>query len=72
MSSGIRIEYPLKRWKRYLLKFVSLTLRDNAHGRILGTEKLDDDTLTVESCISFCQAGNFTLTGVEFGVQCCT
>ncbi|KAH8113137.1 copper radical oxidase [Phellopilus nigrolimitatus] len=43
---------------------------DNAHGRILSTEQPDNDTLTVELCISFCQSGNFTLAGVEYGVQC--
>ncbi|THH11527.1 hypothetical protein EW145_g572 [Phellinidium pouzarii] len=43
---------------------------DNAFGRILGTEQPDNDTLTVESCIAFCESENFTLTGLEFGVQC--
>ncbi|KAL5480284.1 hypothetical protein ACEPAI_1554 [Sanghuangporus weigelae] len=43
---------------------------DNAHGRILGTQQPDNSALTVESCVDFCQSQNFTLAGMEFGVQC--
>ncbi len=45
--------------------------RDNAHGRILQTELPDNQTLTVQSCIASCSSQNFTLAGLEFGVQCC-
>jgi hypothetical protein len=51
--------------------YLFFSLRDNAHGRILNTEQPDDANLTVESCIAFCQSGNFSLAGMEFGVQCC-
>ena len=44
---------------------------DNMNGRVLATEKPDDDTLTVETCVNFCNDQNFTLAGMEFGVQCC-
>lgn len=50
---------------------MSCTSRDNANGRILSTEQPDNGALTIESCITFCQSGNFSLAGTEFGVQCC-
>ena len=43
---------------------------DNANGRILGNE-LDNSSTTVESCIAHCSAGNYTLAGIEYSVQCC-
>ncbi|KAI0315679.1 copper radical oxidase [Amylostereum chailletii] len=43
---------------------------DNAHGRILTTELPDNQNLTVEDCINSCSGQNFTLAGLEFGVQC--
>ena len=44
---------------------------DNAFGRIMSTQLNDNQGLTVESCIASCQGMNFTLAGLEFGVQCC-
>ncbi|KAI0058608.1 copper radical oxidase [Artomyces pyxidatus] len=43
---------------------------DNAHGRIFSTELPDNQNLTVENCIASCASQNFTLSGVEFSVQC--
>ncbi|PIL32445.1 hypothetical protein GSI_05147 [Ganoderma sinense ZZ0214-1] len=43
---------------------------DNANGRIMGTQNPDDQGLTVESCVTSCHSQNFTLAGMEFGVQC--
>jgi len=43
---------------------------DNAHGRVLGNEQ-DSNTMTVESCISYCSSSNFTIAGIEYGTQCC-
>ena len=43
---------------------------DNANGRVLGNEQ-DNSAMTVESCISYCSASNFTLAAIEYGVQCC-
>ncbi|KLO11660.1 galactose oxidase [Schizopora paradoxa] len=43
---------------------------DNANGRILGNEQPDNNNLTVESCVDFCNSQNFTLAGMEFSVQC--
>ena len=43
---------------------------DNANGRILGDE-LDSNTMTVETCISHCSSSNFTIAGLEYGIQCC-
>ncbi|KAI0764219.1 hypothetical protein BD413DRAFT_483077 [Trametes elegans] len=43
---------------------------DNAFGRIMATQLPDNPSVTVESCISSCEGQNFTLAGIEFGVQC--
>jgi len=43
---------------------------DNANGRIMANEQPDNDGLTVEQCVVFCNTSNFTLAGMEFGVQC--
>lgn len=37
----------------------------------MGNEQPDNDGLTVEQCVDFCNTNNFTLAGMEFGVQCC-
>jgi hypothetical protein len=47
-------------------------VRDNANGRVFQTELPDNQALTVQSCITSCSAQDFTLAGLEFGVQCCT
>ena len=44
---------------------------DNANGRIMANQNPDDQGLTVESCVASCTSQNFTLAGLEFGVQCC-
>ncbi|KAI0820881.1 hypothetical protein BC628DRAFT_1412846 [Trametes gibbosa] len=43
---------------------------DNAFGRIMSTQLPDNQAVTVESCIGSCQSQNFSLAGLEFGVQC--
>ncbi|KAI0631805.1 hypothetical protein C8Q77DRAFT_1219134 [Trametes polyzona] len=43
---------------------------DNAFGRIFANQLPDNPAVTVESCIASCQSQNFTLAGLEFGVQC--
>ncbi|KAI0294118.1 galactose oxidase [Multifurca ochricompacta] len=43
---------------------------DNAHGRVFQNELPDNQNLTVESCVASCAGQNFTLAGLEFGVQC--
>ncbi|KAI0641646.1 hypothetical protein C8Q79DRAFT_918971 [Trametes meyenii] len=43
---------------------------DNAFGRVMSTQLPDNQAVTVESCIASCQSQNFTLAGLEFGVQC--
>ena len=43
---------------------------DNANGRVLGNEQ-DNNTMTVESCISYCSSSNLTIAGIEYGTQCC-
>ncbi|KAL7277999.1 hypothetical protein ACG7TL_007952 [Trametes sanguinea] len=43
---------------------------DNAFGRIMSTQLPDNQQVTVESCIISCQSQNFSLAGLEFGVQC--
>ena len=43
---------------------------DNAHGRILATQNPDNATLTVESCVSMCQAGGYSVAGMEYSRQC--
>lgn len=43
---------------------------DNVHGRIVQYEQPDNQQLTVESCISTCAGMNYTVVGLEFGVQC--
>lgn len=48
-----------------------LSFSDNANGRIMITQNPDDQGLTVESCVASCHSQNFTLAGMEFGVQCC-
>lgn len=49
-----------------------LTLyRDDAHGRVLSDEIPDSVNMTVELCVGLCNTANFTLAGLEFGVQCC-
>ena len=37
----------------------------------MGNEQPDNNNLTVEQCVDFCNTSNFTLAGMEFGVQCC-
>lgn len=43
---------------------------DNANGRVLGNEH-DDSATTVESCIAYCSADNFTIAAIEYSTQCC-
>ncbi|TBU26664.1 hypothetical protein BD311DRAFT_666990 [Dichomitus squalens] len=43
---------------------------DNANGRVFANQNPDDQNLTVESCVASCASQNFTLAGLEFGVQC--
>nr|ABD61574.1 copper radical oxidase [Phanerodontia chrysosporium] len=43
---------------------------DNAHGRIFATQVPDNNGLTVESCINACAEQGFSISGMEFGVQC--
>ncbi|KAI0667510.1 hypothetical protein C8Q78DRAFT_1105323 [Trametes maxima] len=43
---------------------------DNAFGRVMSTQLPDNQGVTVESCIASCESQNFTLAGLEFGVQC--
>jgi WSC domain len=43
---------------------------DEVYGRIVQYQEPDDPTMTVESCVNTCADGNYTVAGVEFGVQC--
>ena len=43
---------------------------DNANGRILENQQPDDDTLTIESCISTCKGLGYSVAGAEYSVQC--
>jgi len=43
---------------------------DNVDGRIMRYEQPDNDELTVESCISACIGLDYTVAGIEYGVQC--
>ncbi|KAJ7635293.1 galactose oxidase [Roridomyces roridus] len=42
---------------------------DGAHGRVLPNE-IDNTTMTVEMCVDICTGTNFSISGLEFGVQC--
>ncbi|KAG9312683.1 copper radical oxidase [Chiua virens] len=42
---------------------------DNADGRVLGNE-YDNSTTTVESCIAYCSASNYTIAAIEYSTQC--
>ncbi|KAF9049496.1 copper radical oxidase with WSC domains [Hymenopellis radicata] len=43
---------------------------DNAHGRIFENAIGPNATTTVESCVNSCIAGNYSVAGIEFGVNC--
>ncbi len=43
---------------------------DEVYGRILQYQQPDNPSLTVEGCVNTCAADNYTVAGVEFGVQC--
>jgi hypothetical protein len=43
---------------------------DQAYGRIMQYEQPNNPSLTVESCVKTCASSNYTVAGVEFGVQC--
>jgi hypothetical protein len=41
--------------------------RDISTSRTLAATSLVQDPMTIETCIAFCQSGNFIFAGVEFG-----
>lgn len=43
---------------------------DEVHGRIVQYQQPDNPAMTIESCVSTCASENYTVAGVEFGVQC--
>ncbi|KAG2002470.1 hypothetical protein CC2G_004661 [Coprinopsis cinerea AmutBmut pab1-1] len=43
---------------------------DNANGRVFTHGMGTSPTQTVQTCIAACQTANFTLAGIEFGVEC--
>lgn len=43
---------------------------DEMYGRIVQYQQPDNPSMTVESCVNTCASGNYTVAGVEFGVQC--
>lgn len=43
---------------------------DNSNARIIQYAQPDNQQLTVESCISTCAGQQYTVAGVEWGVQC--
>lgn len=38
--------------------------------RAMSVQRADNDSLVPNDCMQFCQAGNFSISGLEFGVQC--
>jgi hypothetical protein len=42
---------------------------DGVKGRILTYQQPDNPANTIEACISTCSAGNYTVAGLEYGVQ---
>lgn len=43
---------------------------DNANGRILNNQQNDNSKMTIESCVALCAGDNYTVAGMEYGVQC--
>jgi WSC domain len=43
---------------------------DGANGRILNHQQPDNQNLTPENCVALCAANQYTIAGVEYGVQC--
>lgn len=43
---------------------------DGANGRILADRRPDNPQLTLQSCVSACNALGYTIAGAEFGVEC--
>lgn len=44
---------------------------DDPQSRALHHDGGGSDGMTVEDCVSVCQAGGYALAAVEFGLQCC-
>ncbi|KAF4830329.1 WSC domain-containing protein [Colletotrichum tropicale] len=43
---------------------------DNANGRILPVQAPDDPKMTVQSCVNYCAANGYTVSGSEYHTQC--
>lgn len=43
---------------------------DGAQGRILADRRPDNAQLTLQSCVSACNALGYTIAGAEYGVEC--
>lgn len=37
----------------------------------MGAGPPDNQTLTIQGCVGYCGAQNYTVAGMEWGVQCC-
>jgi hypothetical protein len=44
---------------------------DNTGSRTLNGASMTSNTLTIESCINFCAAGNYVYAGMEYSDECC-